>query len=596
MYTRVWRYASAADAQAIVLAVGASAVVVKLIDVSMPNINFPNSVWLSTSLLTLVGVSSTRLSIKMYGTRSSRKYITVIGSDRTRILIYGAGSAGSVVAREAQKQRDSGWDVVGFIDDDPQKQRLILNGLRILGTRNDLEAILAQNKVDRVLIAIPSMSRSELRTLVDELNTYHLPILIIPPFTRWAVTGLFSQARPVEVEDLLGRDPLPTDVRKIGGYLNQAVVLVTGAGGSIGAEVCRQVAMMNPQQLVLLGRGENSIFEIHRELKEKYPNLALKFVIGDIRDSRKMSSVFTSVRPDVVFHAAAHKHVPLMEEHPDEAFQNNILGTQSLATLAAAHGTKRFILISSDKAVRPTNVMGASKRIAEMVIQDVASHVEGTTFVGVRFGNVLGSRGSVVRVFREQIANGGPVTVTDERMKRYFMTIPEAVRLVIEAGSIGENGHIYLLDMGEPVRIVDLAERMIRLSGFEPGADIPIKITGIRPGEKLFEELAREGDSVSIDPNERIWSVECPRMMSMDLADAIDNLSALYEAGEQDTLAQAIKQLAWWEPDVSHVGVESTAEDVSFDRVRGATASGILGVTRRGVATGLVSSELGAKA
>lgn len=598
MYTRVWRYASAADAQAIVWAVAISAVVVKLIDLSMPNIDFPNSIWLSSSLLALVGASSTRLSIKMYGTRSRRRYLANTGNERTRILIYGAGAAGSVVAREAQKQKDSGWDIVGFIDDDPRKHGLMLNGLRILGTRKDLEAILAEQTVDRILIAIPSMSRSELRGLVDALSPYHVPILIVPPFTRWAVTGLFSQARPVEVEDLLGRDPLPTDVRKIGEYLNQAVVLVTGAGGSIGSEVCRQVAMMNPRQLVLVGRGENSIFEIHRELKDKHPNLALKFVIGDIRDQRKMLSVFESVNPDVVFHAAAHKHVPLMEEHPDEALQNNILGTRNLAGLAATYGVKRFILISSDKAVRPTNVMGASKRIAEMVVQEAASHAQSTTFVGVRFGNVLGSRGSVVRIFREQIARGGPVTVTDERMKRYFMTIPEAVRLVIEAGAIGENGHIYLLDMGDPVRIVDLAERMIRLSGFEPGADIPIKITGIRPGEKLFEELSREGDSVSIDPNERIWSVQCPRMTSAALDREIQYLSSLYEDGDEAGLAQAIKQLAWWEPDGRQVGVNSSADDPAGDLMRAGTAPGFLGTAtaRREAAAGLVPSDVGANA
>jgi len=550
MYTRVWRYASIKDMQAIVAAVTCASIAVKLLDLVLPNVTLPNSVWLSSYLLTLVIVGGIRLALKVYGSTNRNLSTSTEFRTRDRVLIFDAGAAGAIVEREADRDHRHGRHVVGVVDDDKSKQGLILNGIPILGTRQDVERLVHQKKVDKILIAVPSMERSELRTLVDELSAYQVPVLIIPPFTGWAVQNLFAQIRPVDVEDLLGRDLLPIDVSMIGSYIGEETVMVTGAGGSIGSEISRQVAMLQPKHLVLVGRGENSIFEIHRELVQAYPGLSLRFFIGDIRDFKKMSAAFAAIKPNVVLHAAAHKHVPLMEEHPDEALQNNVFGTRNLAELAIVHGVAKFITISSDKAVRPTNVMGASKRIAEMIVQNAALQARSTTFVAVRFGNVLGSRGSVVRVFREQISKGGPVTVTDERMQRYFMTIPEAVRLVIEAGSAGKNGHVYLLDMGEPVRIVDLAENMIRLSGFVPGADIPIQFTGIRPGEKLFEELAREGDSVSVDPNDRIWSVQCPVMPPGEFQQALDRLSALYDSDSNAELAGAIKELAWWEPAV----------------------------------------------
>lgn len=548
LYTRAWRYATPKDFKALVWAVTVASFATKIIDWCTPNVTFPNSIWLSCYLLTLVLTGGARAALKTYGTVRTKELSLDADAKRQRILIYGAGSAGLIVSREAERDFSGGWDIVGFVDDDRRKQGLILNGLPILGTGKDVAQIIQTRHIERILIAIPSMGRAELRAVVDELNTYNIPILIIPPFTKWAVNNLFSQVRPVDVEDLLGRDPLPTDTAKIGEYLRGAVVLVTGAGGSIGSEICRQVALMNPQKLVILGRGENSIFEIQRELKELFPRLMIDFVIGDIRDKKKMSTVFDRFRPNVVFHAAAHKHVPLMEQHPDEAYVNNIRGTRILSELAGIYSVERFILISSDKAVRPTNVMGASKRVAEMVMQDMAHQYSGTMYVGVRFGNVLGSRGSVVRVFRDQIAKGGPITVTDERMQRYFMTIPEAVRLVLEAGAAGVTGNIYLLDMGEPVRIVDLAERMIRLSGFTPGVDIPIEVTGIRPGEKLFEELSRESDSISVDPNERIWSVSCPILSPSEFDAALEHLDNLYYESDLEELGEAIKQLAWWEP------------------------------------------------
>lgn len=553
MYSRVWRHASVKDMEAVLISTALGATIVKVVDLLVPQVTLPQSVWLSSFLLTLTGVSGTRFLWRVVGSRiASNTVKPETPSRRIHTLVFGAGAAGSLLAREIHRTQKS-WKVVGFIDDNREKIGLMLNGKRILGTREDIASVIDKQKVDQILVAIPSMSRQELRELVDSLGIHRLPILITPPITRWMVhnANLFAQVKPVEVEDLLGRDPHPINVLKVGTYLTGATVLVTGAGGSIGSEICRQVAAVNPAHVVLLGRGENSIFEVQYELKTQYPDLKLSFVIGDIRDRVKMEQVFAQYQPDVVFHAAAHKHVPLMEEHPDEAYVNNILGTRQVALLAAQHGVSRFILISSDKAVRPTNVMGASKRVAEMVLQDLALTQKGTCFVTVRFGNVLGSRGSVIRVFRRQIESGGPVTVTDERMIRYFMTIPEAVRLVIEAGAVGDSGEVFLLDMGDPVRIYDLAERMIRLSGFEPGVDIPIKITGIRPGEKLFEELSREGtDSVNVDGHDGIWSMQCPIMPDGLFVRTLAELQELYETREHDQLRDAIKALAWWEPSV----------------------------------------------
>jgi FlaA1/EpsC-like NDP-sugar epimerase len=552
LYSRVWKYAGVRDAMAIVLATSTAAILVEISYLLLIRINLPLSVWLSSYLLSLALVSATRLVVVAHGDGFRRRTKQVVkGSRKKRVLIYGAGSAGAIVVKEVQRDRNADWDIVGFIDDDKDKHGLILSGIKILGGRSDLERIIRVYAVDMLLIAIPSLPRRQLREMVDELQIHKIPILIIPPYTRWAVEDLYTHIRPVEVEDLLGRDPLPVDVSKVGKYLTGQRVLVTGAGGSIGSEICRQVAALRPAELILLGRGENSIFEIDHELRHTFRSVKISCVIADVRDQRKMSAVFSEFRPTVVFHAAAHKHVPLMEANPDEAFMNNVMATKSLAELSGAFKVERFILISSDKAVRPTNVMGASKRVAEMLVQSLSGLMPDTKFITVRFGNVLGSRGSVIRIFREQIARGGPVTITDERMVRYFMTIPEAVRLVIEAGAMGSSGKVYLLDMGEPVRIVDLAERMIRLSGFEPGVDIPIQFIGIRPGEKLFEELSRPSDSVCIDEDGRIWVVDCPVMPYDELLREVSSLMALYEDDKISELGQRIKELAWWEPNVS---------------------------------------------
>jgi len=571
MYTRIWRYAGTADLVAIFLSNSFAAIFLKVFDMAISSsISIPLSVWMSSYLLTVALTGGIRLGYRIYAHKwFAQKTMSHRNPVARNILIYGAGSAGSIVSKEIMRDHEMNQKVIGFIDDDVSHAGMMLNGSRVHGNRSMILSIIQQHNVHQILVAIPSLSRRDLTDLVQELEQYKIPIFIIPPFTRWMVDNLWGQAKPVDVEDLLGRDPLPVDVMKVGTYVSDAVVLVTGAGGSIGSEICRQVAQLHPRELILLGRGENSIFEIKQELQDAYPHVRVQFVIGDIRDAKKMETVVSTMRPTVIYHAAAHKHVPLMEEHPDEAFMNNVMATKQLAYLAVRFGVHYFISISSDKAVRPTNVMGSSKRIAEMVIQDIAETSNATKFVTVRFGNVLGSRGSVVKILRQQIAKGGPVTVTDERMVRYFMTIPEAVRLVIEAGAVGENGRVYLLDMGEPVRISYLAEQMIRLSGYEPGIDIKIEYTGIRPGEKLFEELSRESDSVNVGEHTRIWSVKCPVMPHDTFSMRLMILQRLYEKNDRNGLALALKELAWWEPFASDELAQNEvfAESLAFHEV-----------------------------
>jgi FlaA1/EpsC-like NDP-sugar epimerase len=546
-YRRLWRYASENDLVAMIVANVLATIAVKAFDFVL-NGDIPTSVWLSAFLCTLSTVAGTRLFWKVYTMDARRSFVThTMG--RLRVVIYGAGFAGVLVAKQIKADSTNKYELVGFIDDDPAKLGLNLCGVRILGSGNDVQHLIHLHEASQLIIAIPSLGRNQFRDLIDKLNKYGVPILTVPPMAQWIhKPGVPLPLRPVQVEDLLGREPLPINVAQVGNYLKGKIVLITGGGGSIGSEICRQVATIGPKQLIVLGRGENSVFEILQELHDNFHELPTVSVIANITDAKKMESVFRTYRPDIVFHAAAHKHVPFMEYHPDEAFVNNVLGTKYLVELSVLHDVQKFVLVSSDKAVRPTNVMGASKRISEMVVQAFSKDTGSTRFITVRFGNVLGSRGSVVQIFRKQIANGGPVTITDPRMERYFMTIPEAGRLVVEAGSIGCDGEVLLFDMGEPVRIVDLAERMVRLSGCEPGLDIPIEFTGIRPGEKLCEELAREGDIVDTLGHGRILRVQCPSMPFAQLITVLGQMQELYESEKLEQLATFMKELAWWKP------------------------------------------------
>ncbi|MBM7651866.1 polysaccharide biosynthesis protein [Neobacillus cucumis] len=415
--------------------------------------------------------------------------------NKKRTLIIGAGSAGTMVARQLLQNKEADLLPVAFIDDDLRKYRLDILGIPVVGGIDNIESSVTSLDIENIVIAIPSLSKKELNVIFNECAKTDAKTQILPMLED-LMTGKVSvsQFRDVQVEDLLGREPVELDINSISENITKKVVLVTGAGGSIGSEICRQVSTFNPKSLILLGHGENSIYSIEMELKETHKHSGIEFVpvIADIQDQKKMMTIMSTYQPDIVYHAAAHKHVPLMEANPEEAVKNNIIGTMNVAKAASWNSVKTFVMISTDKAVNPTSVMGAAKKLAEMLIQHMDEQ-SNTKFVAVRFGNVLGSRGSVIPLFKKQIEKGGPVTVTHPDMIRYFMTIPEASRLVLQAGALASGGEIFVLDMGEPVKIVDLAKNIIKLSG-NSVEDIGIEFSGIRPGEKLFEELLKEDE------------------------------------------------------------------------------------------------------
>ncbi len=410
-----------------------------------------------------------------------------------RTLIIGAGSAGTMVARQLSYNQDSGLKPVAFIDDDPTKYKLDILGIPVVGNSSWIAQTVEKFEIEHIVIAIPSLNHKELKRIFEECAKTKAKTQIIPKLED-LMTGKVSvnSFRDVQVEDLLGREPVELDIQSISEYVSGKTVMVTGAGGSIGSEICRQICQFSPEKIILFGHGENSIYNIDMELRNQYQNqIEIIPIIGDIQNRDRVFETMERFKPDVVYHAAAHKHVPLMEYNPREAVKNNVFGTKNVAEAAATFGVDIFVMISTDKAVNPTNVMGSTKRIAEMIVQKLAQHSTNTKFVAVRFGNVLGSRGSVIPLFKKQIQAGGPITVTHPDITRYFMTIPEASRLVIQAGSLAKGGEIFVLDMGEPVKIVDLAKNLIKLSGYSI-EEIGIEFTGLRPGEKMYEELLND--------------------------------------------------------------------------------------------------------
>ncbi|OPX84870.1 MAG: UDP-N-acetyl-alpha-D-glucosamine C6 dehydratase [Pelotomaculum sp. PtaB.Bin104] len=511
LYNRLWQYASIGELLSIVWAtlIGSMASVSITYFRMVPGyFPLPRTVFILWTILivTLIGLS--RLSWRLF-----REYhFPNFNTTSQAVLIIGAGDAGAMVAREFRNHdnvngsSNGNWmEPIGFVDDDPMKQGKQLYGLPVLGTRKDIHRLVEEFNVAEIVIAMPSVKGKVVREIVEICHNTGARLKIVPGIYDLLDGNVkVNPIREVRIEDILGREPVQVDLESIAGYLSGEVVLVTGAGGSIGSELCRQLACFQPKSLILLGHGENSIYEIHHELSNTFPELTLIQAIVDVKDEVAIDRLFRIYRPTVVFHAAAHKHVPLMEISPPEAIKNNVLGTRVVAGAADKYGSKIFILISTDKAVNPTSIMGASKRVAEMMLQEVARESK-TCFAAVRFGNVLGSRGSVVPLFQRQIAAGGPVTVTHPEMTRYFMTIPEAAQLVIQAGALAKGGEIFVLDMGEPVKIIDLASSMIILSGYEPGGDIEICISGIRPGEKLYEEILTAGEGVNATSHERIF-------------------------------------------------------------------------------------------
>jgi FlaA1/EpsC-like NDP-sugar epimerase len=488
LYNKAWEYASIGELVAIVKAITFSIFVTAIFQFVLGYEIYGRAL-ATTWMLHVLLIGGSRFSWRVY-----RDQHIKATNDMKNVLVVGAGKAGTLIARQLLNNQDLGLKPSAFIDDDPNKYKLHIMGIPVAGTSKEIVQAVEKFEIDLIVLAIPSLSKDELTRIFDECSKTKVKTQIMPMIEDIMLGKVaVNQFRNVEVEDLLGREPVELDIDGISEYITGKTVLVTGAGGSIGSEICRQICRFSPRKLVLVGHGENSIYLIDMELRDSIlPSVEIIPVIGDIQDRARMFEVMEEHRPDVVYHAAAHKHVPLMEYNPRESVKNNVFGTKNVAEAADTFGVGTFVLISSDKAVNPTNVMGSTKRIAEMVIQQL-SKTSNTKFVAVRFGNVLGSRGSVIPLFKKQILAGGPVTVTHPDMTRYFMTIPEASRLVIQAGSLARGGEIFVLDMGEPVKIVDLAANLIKLSGYSV-EEIGINYSGIRPGEKMYEELLGENE------------------------------------------------------------------------------------------------------
>jgi len=503
LYRSVWKYAGVYELQHILFA-GVTATLTQLAGFAIAGFRMPRSYWFLYAGALIALTTFVRFSYRMLRRLRSQMEDKRTGENLSRVMIVGAGSAADMLIREIMQSEYLHKKIECVIDDDPELKGKTIRGYMIIGGREKIVEAARQYRIDEIIIAMPSVSKKETAEIAKICNETGCEMKLVPGMYQLINSEVsISKLKHVEIEDLLGREPVKVDLEKITGYLKDQVVLVTGGGGSIGSELCRQIAAADPKKLIIVDIYENNAYDIQQELIRKFPKLNLIVLIASVRNTNRMNAIFEEYLPNVVFHAAAHKHVPLMEDSPNEAIKNNVFGT--LKTVQAAHryGVEKFVLISTDKAVNPTNIMGASKRICEMIVQAYSRKSE-TDFVAVRFGNVLGSNGSVIPLFKQQIREGGPVTVTHPDIIRYFMTIPEAVSLVLEAGAFAHGGEIFVLDMGEPVKIVDLAMNLIKLSGYTPGEDIEIKYTGLRPGEKLYEERLMAEEGLAKTENDRI--------------------------------------------------------------------------------------------
>lgn len=537
LYKRYWRTASI-DELARLIYIGVNAILIQTFVFiilksfkDLPFANLPLSLPLIEGAISMILVSSVRFSVRLFERVGEiQSFSTSFGS---YVLIIGAGAAGASVVQELQRNNKLNMTPVAFLDDDPEKLKLRIRGIPVIGKVSELPAISKKFNITRVILAIPTVSGKLIREVLEMANKNNIEALTVPAIQE-ILSGKvnLTKFRKIEVEDLLRRKPIKTDYFEVNNFLSNKVVLLTGGGGSIGSELCRQILKINPSKLIVLGHGENSIFEIEEELRYIKKNSAERKIINtniisriaDIKDKERIGIIFNQFKPDIIFHAAAHKHVPLMEHNPSEVISNNLLGTKNLVEAAIENNVKNFILISSDKAVNSTNLMGVSKRVAEMTVLNAAKQY-GVNFKAVRFGNVLGSRGSVIRTFRKQLERGGPLTITHPDIKRYFMTIPEAVQLVLQASVLGKGGEIFVLDMGEPVKIIDLAKDVIRLAGLEEGVDVDIEVTGLRPGEKMFEELFGDGEEYVRTEHEKImFAKNSSEFIPADLEDRLNYL------------------------------------------------------------------------
>lgn len=558
LYRRLWIYASTGELRLITVAVTSASVLVSgvmllLISAGRVLPGMPRSALGIDWLLSLVLIGGSRFALRILAEQS----MSARSSGKSkRAIIIGAGDAGALVVRELQKSSQLNLVPVGFLDDDPAKQKHSIHGVTVIGAVNDLSSAIDLHRVDEVIIAIPSAPGQLVRAINDVCRVKGIPSRTMPGIYE-LIGGKVSvnRLREVDITDLLRREPVRVNDEAVGAALEGKRVLVTGAGGSIGRELCRQIARRNPSELVLLGHGENSIFEILLELNQDYPTLSLSPIIADIRNAERLAQIFAQHQPQVVFHAAAHKHVPLMEVNIVEAITNNVIGTRNVVQAALSQNVERFVLISTDKAVRPSSIYGATKRLAEMIVLDASKHAHTDdtqyavrsnqhAFSVVRFGNVLGSRGSIIPIFKNQIVHGGPVTITHPDMYRFFMTIPEAVYLVLQAASMENGGETFVLNMGKPVRILDLAEDLIRLSGLEPHRDIEISYTGIRAGEKLTEELWDEGTPLAKTLHPDIFRLDADASSAdLNLPQAIERLAALSRSADTDAIITLLDEL-----------------------------------------------------
>jgi FlaA1/EpsC-like NDP-sugar epimerase len=546
LYSKLWRFVDQRDFETILKAVVVSTVgvIVVLFLFSIGRHDPPRTVLALDFLLALVFTSGARFAVRALVERPTRG--PILERAANEVLIVGAGNGGQQVAFELRRNPGLRSAPVGFVDDDPRKQGMRVAGHKVLGTTDELPRVLDGVRPNEVIIAIPSAPGTLRQKVVTACRERGIPVRTLPTTFELLSGGvnLMRQVREVRVEDVLGREPVRVEIHRVGAYLRGRTVVVTGAGGSIGAELSRQIARVGPKQLVLVENSENALFEIRRELEEERHFRRAPAVLADCKDATRMREIFGEHQPSVVFHAAAYKHVPLMEENPVEAVRNNAVATRIVAAAAGEAGAERFVLVSTDKAVSPATVMGASKALAEWAVEAAQNRWKGTRYSAVRFGNVLGSSGSVVPIFRRQIAQGGPVTVTDEKMTRYFMTIPEAVQLIIRSGELSTGGEVFVLEMGEPVKILDLAHNMIRIAGLEPEMDVGIELVGRRPGEKLHEELFNPGERPQPTPAEKIVSAVRPPLDPNWVESAFARIEELVYAGDAAALAGAVAELS----------------------------------------------------
>lgn len=541
LYKSVWRYASATEMVNIAMATTCAAVVQTIFCYATNN-QMPRSYYVLYWFFLFMLTSGIRFSYRILRIFNLKRSSIISNIPKTNVMVIGAGAAGNAILKEIENSQFIHQKVKCIIDDGPGCHGKIMRGVPIVGGRDKIAEAVRTYGIDEIIFAIPSASTKERKEILEICKDTGCKLRALPGIYQ-LINGEVSVAKlkDVEIEDLLGREPIKINIDDIIGYVSGKVVMVTGGGGSIGSELCRQIAAHNPKQLIIVDIYENNAYDIQQELKNKFPKLDLEVLVASVRNTNRMRNIFETYRPNIVYHAAAHKHVPLMEDSPNEAVKNNVFGTYKTAQAAAKYGVEKFVLISTDKAVNPTNVMGATKRICEMVVQ-MMNGISDTNFVAVRFGNVLGSNGSVIPLFKKQIAEGGPVTVTHPDIIRYFMTIPEAVSLVLQAGAYAKGGEIFVLDMGEPVKIVDLAQNLIKLSGYKVGEDIEIKFTGLRPGEKMYEELLMNEEGLTKTANEMIFIGKPIEFDVDELKGQLEELEKL-AVNESDDIRTMIKEI-----------------------------------------------------